>query len=157
MSVDSIIDHAQFVQEVQIGGDIDAAFRDQASLYAYYAERHQIALRQAAAKDIMLKVQEAKIGKELRDAAALAGEKITEKHIEQSTILDRRYVVAKLELNDAQGIAELTKGCLESLKQRRDMLIQIGASDREDRKGDLAMRTSAIGVWNAKIAASAAS
>jgi len=120
--------------------ELDAAFRGQASLFAHYGEKHVEMMRQEARAKMMLEVTEAKLDKQLRDEAAAASAKITEKQIEQAIARTGDYVKALNAYNEAKAAAELAKVGVEAFRQRRDMLIQIGANDRQEMKGDLVMR-----------------
>jgi hypothetical protein len=120
---------------------LDEAFRTQASLFAHYGQKMVEMLRQEARAKTMLDLTEAKIDKALRDEAVSAGSKITEKQIEASIARHPEYVKAAMAHNEAKAATELAKVGVESFRQRRDMLIQIGASDRVEMRGESIART----------------
>jgi hypothetical protein len=121
--------------------DLDGAFRGQAGLFAHYGQKHVEMMRQEARAKMMLEVTEAKLDKQLRDEAAAASAKITEKQIEQGIARSPDYIKAVYAHNEAKAAMALASVAVESFKQRRDMLIQIGASERQELKGDLISRT----------------
>jgi hypothetical protein len=141
---DPTIDLDQFQKDVEIGGDLDQGFRKQAGLFAHYAVQHYRAVRQEASAKILMEVTEAQVDKELRDDAigddTKPAKKITDKSVEASIARDIRYVKAQRAYNEAKALASLANNALEAFKQRRDMLIQLGASEREEMKGEMSMR-----------------
>lgn len=141
------LDAEEFNRDVQISTvDLDESFRNQASLYAYYSFRHYKATIDLERKKIRAEVKEARVAKELRDEAAETGAKITEKAISEQVAIDSGYIRTRLEYNEAKATVELLKSCLEALKQRRDMLVQLGANEREDRKGELRASAPSISI-----------
>jgi len=136
-------------------GKTDRAFHEQAATFAYYASIAFKAQRQAAAKKMVMKITEARLDHQLREAAIseaasdadgaegkLKGGKgkLTERQIEQAIARDSAYVAAQIAYNDAVAVANLCNNALEALQQRRDMLIQIGANVREEMKGTMLMK-----------------
>ena len=145
--VDTIIDYSEFVRDTNIGTDLDSAFKSQASLFAFYAGKYHKASLQADKFETLMKIAEAKIGKDFRDLSAKEGTKITEKMVEAHVITQPAYIKAKMQYHEARGISDLVKNCLDSLRQRRDMLIQLGANEREERKGDMAMMANPVAAY----------
>jgi hypothetical protein len=121
-------------------GDLNNSFLTQAGLFSFYAEQHARMMRQEGAKKLALEVIEAKLDKALRDEAASNNVKVTEKQIEQAIARNADYIRAAHAYNEARALTELAKGAVEAFRQRRDMLIQLGANDRHDMKGELRMR-----------------
>lgn len=117
--------------------NLNQAFLNQAALYAYYSGIHAQAMRHEARQKLMLEVEEAKIAKAIRDKAAADGTKITEKQIEQEISRTASYVKAVIAYNDAKAQTAVAAGAIESFRQRRDMLIQLGAQAREELKGEV--------------------
>ena len=56
--------------------------------------------------------------------------------------MDQQWVDKSLELIDAQTYADIHKGFVSAMHDRRAMLIQIGSDRREDKKGTLRIRES---------------
>lgn len=119
---------------------LDTAMMRQASLYAYYAV---IAARTAERADnfkTARDVLESKIARELRNEATASKTKITEKQIEGDIRIDSRWIRAAKAVNKARADAELAKQALFALSQKRDMMVQIGVSIREEMKGTMRIK-----------------
>jgi predicted CoA-binding protein len=80
-----------------------------------------------------------RISRRLALPAANAGSKITEKSVEAEVKLHPEYIKVVVAYNEADAMLDMIKAALEAFKQRRDMLIQLGASQREEMKGELRM------------------
>lgn len=135
------IDPRTLIQDTQVNVEtIDTGMMKQASLYAHYAviaaRTSEYADNVKTARDVL----ESKIDREVRDEAVSTGMKITEKMIENAIKLDSRWIRAAKATNKAKANAELAKSALEALKQKRDMLIQIGVSIREEMKGEMRLK-----------------
>lgn len=134
-------DAEQFKEDIAVDrNDLLEEFTQHPSLFAFYAEIHSRAMREEAKLKLSLEITEAKLDKAIRDAAVAAGEKVTEKHIANTIVRDAEYVKAAFAYNDARASAELAKSALEAFRQRRDMLIQLGAALRDGLKPDPAIR-----------------
>lgn len=121
--------------------DIEEAMDRQSGLFAYYAELHAKSMQQEADLKLRLEVIEAKTYMRYRDQAAETGAKTTEALLGHQVTMDPLVIRAKKELNEAKAVATLAKDTLEALKQRRDMLIQRGVGMREERKGEVFVKT----------------
>lgn len=141
MAVDPIIDVDKFTQDVGIPAtDLSGSFRKQGALFAHYASLHYKALKQEFNYELKLKVLMSQLDKEIRDRAATEGEKKpSEKQIEQEIARTASYVSALLAYNDAAALVDLTKNALEAFKQRKDMLVQLGANERQELSADISM------------------
>lgn len=141
-------DPKQFHDDVAIDRNkLSDAFANQASLFAAYAEYNFAAMSKEMRAKVTLDLIIANNDKRIREEAIAAGTKITEKVIEAELDRSPEVVKAKLAHNDAKGMAAFVHLSLDAFKQRRDMLIQLGADGREEMKGDLRMRaqTDAVG------------
>lgn len=130
---------AEFSKDMQIGVDLDEAFRNQGALFAYYAQISADASREMENKKLRLDIIEARVAKEKRQEYAETGTRCTEKLLAEETMLSKDFIKARIDYNEARAKAELLKSCLEALKQRKDMIVQMGAAAREEAKGDLRM------------------
>lgn len=140
-AVKAFIDPDQLKQDVQYSeAAISNAYADQASKFVHYAYLGHQAQHQADRLKSKLELMEARIDKEIREDAADEKKKITEKQIASQILLDARYQRAHEQYLEAKMIAGLAKEALEAFRQRRDMLIQVGADLREEMKGELRMR-----------------
>lgn len=138
-----IIDPAQVQKDLYFAeATLDDAMYEQASLYARYSTLAVEAQQQLDNMKSTLDVREARLSKEIRDAALDTGNKITEGGIETALKANPELHALRLEINTARAQAELAKGICESFRQRRDMLQQLSAHRREERQGE--MRLAAI-------------
>ena len=122
--------------------DIDDDMRRQSGLFSHYAA--ECAKAQLNMDNLKLKrdVTIAKIDHEIRDIAVedggkYEGVKLTEKVVESAINRDIRWVTVQKQYNEAKSTFELFKGALEALKQKRDMLVQLGINAREEYKGEM--------------------
>lgn len=122
--------------------NIDDEMMRQAGLYAHYAVKASQAAEAADNAKIKRDITESKIDMEIRDNAAEEGTKLTEGKITAMVKTDVRWVKASKYYNAAKATAELGKYALEAFKQKRDMLVQIGVSMREEMKGEVRVKTA---------------
>src|SRR5260370_25903536 len=86
---------------------------------------------------MMRDVTEARVDRQIRDEAARDGFKVTEPQVAKLLTASKRLIQLRRALNEAKQIEANAKIAVEGFRQRRDMLIQHGATEREDRKGEL--------------------
>ena len=130
-----------FQRETKItDATIDQCMYDQAPLMAYYTAQHAYAENQLAKVKQGFSTLEAGLYDAYRKHFIAAGEKVTEKAIENAVRMDKKWIKAHLLLIEAQTYADIHKGFVTSMHDRRGMLMQIGADRREEMKGQL--RTS---------------
>lgn len=116
---------------------IGEATMQQASLFSYYASLASRAAHQFDTAKNALELTEAMIDKELRDAAAATGQKLTEVAISKTVVLDPRYQAAQKKVTDAKLIMSLCEQAREAFRQRMFMLIQAGKDQMIERQGEL--------------------
>jgi hypothetical protein len=139
--LDFQIDVEQFRRDISISEtNLDNKMMEQAGNFAYYAEKAARAAAQAKRTKAQVEIAEGKLYAQHRsDAIAKAAVdpsfKVTEKAIESAVRMDPKYGALQNRLIEAEQIADIAKGCVEALKQNRDMIIQLGADRREDGKG----------------------
>lgn len=125
----------QMLQDISFKPEnLDQAYTDQASLFAFYAEQSRQASKKADNFKLRVEVIESKLDKEIRNAAAAAGTKVTEKAIEQEIAGSEEYGNAVMAYNDAKATAQMLRDTLDAFKQRKDMLVQFGLSRRDEMK-----------------------
>lgn len=134
------IDVNEFRRDTRVSEtNLDDCLMQQAGLVAEYVAKHAYSEAQAARVKLQVEIAEAKLYDTHRKAAAaratVTGDKVTEKMVENAVRTDPKYAAIQVRLIEAESIAAVNKGLVESLKQRRDMLIQLGADRREDGKG----------------------
>lgn len=132
------VDMKAFAEDIRISStNIDTAMMEQASLLAYKAEESAKAEAQAARYKLRFDIIEAGLYEKHRSALATSAEKVTEKMIESKVKTDPDYSAAKQRVIEAEAVAATCKGCVAALKDRKDMLVQIGADRREEGKGQM--------------------
>ena len=117
--------------------DLSSEMMKQAPRYAYYANQSAQATRQYDDLKIRAEILESLVDKQIRDRKKLKGEKTTEAEIAKAIQRNPRMIKMRLKLNEAKAMAEVAKQSLEALRHKRDMLVQIGVTQREERKGEL--------------------
>lgn len=134
------VDPDEFKKETRVNpNDLDTCFVQQSSLRAYYNTQSANAESQAARIKLRFEIIEAKLYDEHRKTLAASSAKATEKMVENAVKTDPRWLAAKERLIDAETIASINKGLALSLADRRDMLIQLGANQRDEAKGQMRM------------------
>ena len=116
---------------------IGEATMQQASLFAHYASLASRASHQYDTSKNAMELAEAVIDKELRDAAAATGQKLTEAAISKAVVLDARYQDAQKRVTNAKLIMSLCDQAREAFRQRMFMLIQAGKDQMVERQGEL--------------------
>lgn len=120
--------------------DLSNEMTVQASTFAYYSTQLAKAERQVDRFKMRRDLAYAKCDRNIRDSAAEEGTKLTEKQIEQQVNRSRAYVSACDQYSESKEVAAVIKGCVDSLRHKRDMLIQMGLMQREEMKGELSIR-----------------
>lgn len=130
------VDVDQFKDDTRVTeATLDACMIEQNGLRAYYGAVAARAEAQAARVKAKFEVVEATLYDHHRKELAKLGEKTTEKMVENAVKLDPRWLKAKNMVIEADTIAAINKGLVESIKDRRDMIIQLGADRRDEYKG----------------------
>ena len=122
--------------------DLSEAFHKQSGRFSYYAAKHAQAERQEARVKLNIDMVEATLDTQIRRKAKNEKEKLTETQITRMITLSPKYQEAVNDHIDAKQISSVCKSVAESFRQRRDMLIQLGADQREEKKGVLRMKES---------------
>ena len=134
------IDIEKFVNETRISEvDLDKAFFEQSSLRAYYGAMAANFESYANRLKTAFEAREAMMAKKIRAEAAENKIKLSEKMVEELLRSTPEWVRAKNAVYEAQAQADIAKACVQSLVDRRDMLIQLGADRRDESKGQLRM------------------
>ena len=134
------IDVEQFQRDTRVTeATLDNCFMEQSSLRAFYGAQAAQAEAQAARAKAKFEVIEATLYDLHRKALAESEEKVTEKMVENAVRKDKRWLAAKNLMIEADTIATINRSMVESLRDRKDMLVQLGADRREGMKGQLRM------------------
>lgn len=130
------LDVDQFKAEIAVSeNNLDNAMMQQAGLFAFHAAEAARAEAQHARVKLRFDVVEAKLYDRHRKAIAATGEKATEKAIENAVRQDPEWLQAKNLVIEAEMLADFNRGAVESLRHRKDMIVQLGADRREETKG----------------------
>lgn len=141
-SVKIFINPVAFKEDVSINmADLDGAFMTQASLFAHYGMQAAKAAEQMDNLKLLLDVTEAKLSVEHRDDLMSTPGKVTEAMIASAVMTDPRYIRVRKGYNESKGVLEMLKASTEAFRQRRDMLIQLGTNAREERKGEIFIKS----------------
>ena len=140
MGLEKKLDVEKFVRDTRISEvDLDKAFFEQSSLRAYYgalaAEYESFANR----LETVVEAKEAVIARQIRAQALNENKKLSEKMVEELVRSDPKWIKMKNAVYEAQAQATIAKAFVQSLIDRRDMLIQLGADRRDESKGQLRM------------------
>lgn len=141
----NFIDEAQLKKDMGYSlADLSTAMMDQASLLVHYGVLQAKASKQVDDMKMLLENAEAAVYRRLRDTAATAGEKITEAQLEKAVARHPQVVAYKRAVNEAKQVESVAKIAVEGFKHRKDMLVQHGATSREEMKGEvrIAMRNA---------------
>jgi hypothetical protein len=117
--------------------NLDKCMMEQSSLYAFYASNAAHAEAQHDRLNTKFDVIEATLNDHHRKLLVATGEKFTEKMVENAVKMDARWMKGYNKVIEAKTIASVNKGLVEALRQRRDMVIQMGADRREGMKGEV--------------------
>ena len=114
--------------------DLESSFLDHAGKYAFYAVVHAHA--QGAVDDAKHQLEMAKAteGSRLRGVKDDKGKAPSEKRIELMLEEQEEVIKARKAYNEAKRQEAILKAVREAFVHRRDMLIQLGASERVERK-----------------------
>lgn len=139
--LDRFIDGDQIVKDTQLNMlDLNDGFLNQAGLAAYYGMMSARALGQAASMKLRRDVVTAKISQQLRgEADSNSKAKLTEAALAEKVDKDPRVQAIREAYNQSCVIEAELKAAVDAIKNRRDMLIQLGAHAREEMKGTLRM------------------
>lgn len=132
--------------------DLSDAMMQQASLFAHYGVLLSQASRQVDVVELLLENTEAAVQQMIRNELATEGTKATETAIAARVSRHPRVISMKKALNEAKRIEALGKSAVEAFRHRRDMLVQLGLLQREELKGDLAIRAKSAREDAAQIA-----
>lgn len=133
-------DPAKFRADTSISDmDLDRCFMEQNSLRAFYGANAARSEAQHARLKVKFDVLESKLYEEERRVAVESGEKVTEKMLENRVKQNPLWLRTKLAVIDAGGVADINRQLVESLRDRKDMLVQMGADRRGEQQGQARM------------------
>ena len=112
--------------------DLTEEFIKQPSLYAWFATLCEFASAEVETKKMNLSIDRANLDAEKRAALLSATKKPTEAMVGSAIDVDERYVTAQKALIEAKRQYGILKGIVKALEQRKDMLIQVGSTKRQE-------------------------
>jgi hypothetical protein len=115
---------------------LSSAMSEQASLLVHYGTLFAKAARQVDDIQMLLEITESKVYRKLRDEAVKSGAKMTEATLEKSVAVHDQVVAMKRARNEAKQIEAHAKIAVEGFRHRRDMLVQEGATQRQEMQGE---------------------
>src|SRR5690606_19375567 len=121
--------------------NLSDAMVHQASLFTKYGVLAADAAHQVDVVKMLLESTEATVYKLLRDEAVKASEKVTEAQLEKMVARHSNVVAMKRALNAAKRVEAQSKTAVEAFRHKRDMLVQLGATSREELKGELTIQS----------------
>lgn len=126
-------DAAQIAEDVSFTeATLDDEMIRQPALVAHYGRLvADLQYKMDTAKQI-LEITESRAAQEMRDEAADNGTKITETQINSTLPTREKVMKARKQYNRAKADFEAAKTALESLRHKKDMMIQIGVNRRSE-------------------------
>jgi len=130
------IDVDTFKADIAINDtNLDKCMMEQAGLRAWWQSEAARAEGQYSRTKAQFERAEAKLYDKHRRLAAASTEKVTEKMIENAVKMDDDWLRIKNAVIESQTIAEVARGCADSLRDRGMMLVQMASDRREEGKG----------------------
>jgi hypothetical protein len=167
ITVRRLVDPVELQNDIRFSAEnLDDAMMQQASMAVHYGQLAATASKQLDDLKLVLEVTEAKVDRHIRDSVAeeavddAGKKKLTEAQIAKQIATHENIIAIKKAINEAKQIEAEAKTAVEAFRQRRDMLVQMGAGDRLERQGELvfsrhkaaeAERNDTIARLNAKI------
>lgn len=122
--------------------DLNHEFCHQAEIFAKYSTAYELALYEAQIRKAALEVGAARLDYMFRMDAKEKNVKMTEKMVENSVKAHEDFLALEQKLLQAQKITGLLKQAKDAIVQRRDMLIQLGSTQRQERASDITMKAN---------------
>jgi hypothetical protein len=123
--------------------DINSDVIRQPGLFAYYCELLHKAEKELAHAELQCKIFAAAIDRQLRDNALSKREKITETQIENGIMCNTNWQEKKRQIVELQSQVNQLKSVVESLRQKKDMLITASTNIRADKASGFAIKEPA--------------
>jgi len=113
---------------------LDYTLNQLPAIYGYVAMLLGEAKHAMDLAEVELEQQEARLRKEIREDMKKQGAKITEKTLDAEVILAPGYIVKRVEYLDATTKFNLVKNLLTTIEYKKDMVVQISANTRNEKK-----------------------
>jgi hypothetical protein len=119
--------------------DLNSEFSEHAERFAYYSTCYEIAADKFRRLEVDLKRMYAVLDYQKRSEMQGAGIKSTEKMVENMVITADEYVALQTEVLDAERQLGLLKAARDSMAQRKEMLVSLGANQRTEFRADTSL------------------
>lgn len=104
------------------------------SIYGYLACLLSEAKEKMDLAEVELEQREAQLRKEIRETMKKQGAKITEKTLDAEVICSSEYIVKRVEFIEATSKYNTMRNLLTTIEYKKDMVIQISANTRNEKK-----------------------
>lgn len=115
-------------------GDLTDEMIRQPSLVSYYINRVSEASLKLKNYRLTVEVFESALDRQIRDKALMKKEKLTETEIKSRMKSNDTWINHQRKINELESGVDQLKGIVEALKHKKDMLIQVGSNEREERR-----------------------
>lgn len=112
--------------------DLTEEFVRQPSLYAWFATLGEFASAEVETQKMNLSILRANLDAEKRLELGREAKKPTEAMVGSAIDVDSTYKDAQVALIEAKRQYGILKGIVKALEQRKDMLIQVGSTKRQE-------------------------
>ena len=113
---------------------LDYTLNQLPAIYGYVAMLLGEAKHAMDLAEVELDQQEAQLRKDIRENMKKQGAKITEKTLDAEVILAPGYIVKRVEYLEATTKFNLVKNLLTTIEYKKDMVVQISANTRNEKK-----------------------
>lgn len=124
--------------------DLSGEFQSHAETFSFYATAYELALDHEARLKAQLDRIYAMEDYKCRTNASQANIKLTEKMVENTVLTQDAYVDATNQYLEAKKNVGLLRAAKDTLIQKRDMLMQLGALMRAEGASDISMKQEAV-------------
>jgi t-SNARE complex subunit (syntaxin) len=140
VTIDRFVDGEKMAEDTNLHDtDLNDAFLNQAGLAAFYNTMAARAEHQAQQMKLRRDVYIAEVSQKFRTQFEDAKPKLTEASLEEKISLEPRVRAWRKVCLECDLIVGELKAVVQAIKDRRDMVIQLGANSREEMKGTLRM------------------
>jgi hypothetical protein len=144
-TVGSVDYESRLDQDLYINrSDLSSEFAEHSERFAYYATCFEIAADKFRRHEVDMKRMHAILDHEKRMEMMNSGVKTTEKMIENMVITDDRYVALETETLEAERQLGLLKAARDSMGQRKEMLVSLGANQRSEFRADISLMSKEL-------------
>ena len=126
----NIISHIAAVDEV----GLEVALSMLPSIYGYLACLLSESKEKMDLAEVELEQQEARLRKDIRESMKKQGAKITEKTLDAEVVCSAEYIEKRVDFIEATTKYNTMRNLLTTIEYKKDMVIQISANTRNEKK-----------------------